>query len=372
MTGVDPATGFRVAIAHDYLTQFGGAERVVLAMMRAFPEADVYTTLYEPHATFPEFRDRRVHTSWLNRFAPLRREHRAALPLLPAASSSLDVDADVVLCSSSGWAHGFRTTGVKIVYCHSPARFVYLPGEYLGRSGRALSPFLGLARPWLRRWDRRAQAESPLYLANSRVVADRVRRYYGREAVVVPAPHTMDVLGEQSPIDLPWPEADYDLLVSRLMPYKNVDVALRAYAQMPDRRLVVVGRGPLLTTLRTQATENVQIVGGVSDAQLRWAYAHSALLIAPALEDYGLTPLEAAAFGVPTVALRAGGYLETVDEGVSGHFFDHADEAHLVPAVRAAAQRPWSSSGICNHASDFGEQQFAQRLRGIITDVMQG
>lgn len=371
MTRIDPQTGLRVAIAHDYLTQFGGAERVVLSMLKAFPEADVYTTLYEPDRTFPDFRERRVHTSWLNRFGLLRREHRAALPLLPAASSSIEVDADVVLCSSSGWAHGFRTNGIKVVYCHSPARFVYLSREYLGRSGRALGPLLHLAKPWLRRWDHRAQAESAVYLANSRVVADRVHAYYGRDAIVVPAPHSIDVLGEQDAIELPWTEPDFDLLVSRLLPYKNVDVALRAYAQMPQRRLVVVGRGPLLATLRKQAPENVTVLGGVSDAQLRWAYAHASLLIAPAREDYGLTPLEAAAFGTPTVALRAGGYLDTVVEQVSGSFFDQADEAHLVPAVRSAASYPWSASRIREHASVFGERQFAERLRGIVTEVMQ-
>src|SRR6187200_1150133 len=152
----------RVAIAHDYLTQRGGAERVVLALHRAFPDATIHTTLYNPDGTYPEFGDANVVVSPLNHIGLLRREHRAALPLLPYAVSRLRIDADVVVASSSGWAHGVPTTGHKIVYCHAPARWLYQPNAFLGdEAGRsAKARALGALSGWLRRWDRRAAASA--------------------------------------------------------------------------------------------------------------------------------------------------------------------------------------------------------------------
>jgi glycosyltransferase involved in cell wall biosynthesis len=365
----------RVAIAHDYLTQRGGAERVVLALHRAFPDAPIHTTLYDPAGTYPEFRDAHVVVSPLDRLAPLRRRHRVALPLLPYAVSRLAVDADVVVASSSGWAHGVPTTGRKLVYCHAPARWLYQAEAYLGgpanRSlqGRGLTLLSG----WLRRWDRRAATTADRYLANSTVVGERITAAYGIDAEVVPPPYGIDPDEAQSPVDRleDWAEGGYLLVVSRLLPYKNVDVAVEAVGGLPER-LVVVGSGPLAAQLRASAPGNVRILSGLTDPELRWTYAHASTLLAPSLEDFGLTPLEAAAFGVPTLALRAGGYLDTIDEGVNGTFFDEP----TVDAVRAAivagrAGRPgpagrascWDADAIRAHAAHFSEARFRERIR---------
>src|SRR6478735_5976036 len=184
----------RVAIAHDYLTQRGGAERVVLALHRAFPEATIHTTLYDPDGTYPEFADARVVVSPLNHIGALRREHRAALPLLPYAVSRLRVDADVVVASSSGWAHGVPTTGRKIVYCHAPARWLYQADAYLGdaagRSTKARA--LDVLSGWLSRWDRRAAASADVYLAKSTVVRERIAAAYGIDATGVAPPPRVD------------------------------------------------------------------------------------------------------------------------------------------------------------------------------------
>jgi glycosyltransferase involved in cell wall biosynthesis len=364
----------RVAIAHDYLTQRGGAERVVLAMHRAFPDAPIHTTLYDPQGTYPEFRDAQVITSPINRIAPLRRDHRAALPLLPYAVSRLRVDADVVIASSSGWAHGVPTSGRKLVYCHAPARWLYQTDAYLGgpasasARGKALLALSG----WLRRWDRRAALSADRYVANSTVVRDRIAAAYGIEADVLPAPYGVDPLGEQAAVEALADWADgYLLLVSRLLPYKNVDVALAAVRDLPER-LVVVGSGPLETRLRAEAPANVRIVTGLSDAQLRWTYARAQALVAPSLEDYGLTPIEAAAFGVPTVALRAGGYLDTVDEAVNGHFFESPTAEDLRAALVAARGRSFDSSAVRAHAVRFSEPVFHERLRGHVEQVLSG
>jgi len=364
-----PSERYPLAIAHDYLTQRGGAERVVLAMSRAFPEAPIYTLLYDPDGTFPEFRDRRIVTSPLNRVGPLRRHHRAALPLLPVAASRLRVPADVVLASSSGWAHAFRTDGRLIVYCHNPARWLYQTTEYLGSGWRGAlkGAALALMRAGLVRWDRRAAARADRYLANSSVVRERILRAYGIEAEVLFPPADMNAEGRQHPVPelLDWSGEGYHLVVSRLLPYKNVDVVVEAFTGL-DERLVVVGSGPEEARLRSMAGPNVRMLSGLTDEQLRWAYAHAVALIAPSHEDFGLTPLEANAFGKPVVALRAGGYLDTVVEDRSGVFFITADAAALRAALAAAKDRDWDVAEIIGNAQRFSPAVFTERLMQVL------
>ncbi|WP_211348716.1 glycosyltransferase [Nocardioides litoris] len=358
----------KVAIAHDYVTQRGGAERVVLAMLRAFPDATLHTLLYDPGSTFPEFRGASIVTSPLNRLRPLRRSHRASLPLLPLAASRMRVEADVVLASSSGWAHGFDVPGRLVVYCHAPARWLYQPEEYLG-DAPALSPArLGLRAlaPGLRRWDQRKAARGDVYLANSTVVRDRVRATYGREAEVLAPPFGVDTTGPREPVPALEGWSDYHLVVSRLLPYKNVDVAMEAFRGLPLERLVVVGAGPERDRLLAAAPPNVRLVQDLSDAQLRWVYAGARALVAPSHEDFGLTPLEAAAFGKPTIALRAGGYLDTVDPGRTGIYFDDVAAADLRAAVGQARTTTWQRAAIAQHAESFSEERFARRLRQLV------
>ena len=361
-----------VAIAHDYLTQRGGAERVVLAMRAAFPEATVYTTLYDPAGTYPEFADATVITSPLNRIAVLRRNHRLALPLLAWATGRLRPDADVVLVSSSGWAHGVRTAGRRIVYCHNPARWLYQTDDYLGPEGRrsATKAALVVLRPWLTRWDRRAARSADRYLANSRVVRDRVRAAYGIDATVLPAPHAIAGGDEHEVAALTdWADAGFHLVVSRLLPYKNVEAVVAAFAGMPSRRLVVVGDGPGRAGLVRDLPTNVRVVSGVSDAELRWIYARARALVAPSLEDYGLTPLEAASFGVPTLAFEAGGYLDTVAPRRSGLFFAEPTPAAVTAAVEAGERHTWSPEVIRAHAARFSQEEFVATLRRYVAEL---
>ena len=365
----------RVAIAHDYLTQRGGAERVVLAMARAFPEARIHTTLYDPEGTYPDFADHDIVTSPLNRLRPVRRDHRLGLPLLAPAASALRVDADVVLVSSSGWAHGFRHTGRSLVYCYSPARWLYQTDTYLGgpptrsATGWAL---LGM-RPALRRWDARAAHRSDRYLAISRVVRERIEATYGIAADVLPAPHSMDAGAEQSPVAAldDWAGGGYLLVISRLLPYKNVDVVVDA-VRGTSHRLVVVGAGPGRDALLASAPDNVRLLSGLTDSQLRWVYAHSSLLVAPSIEDYGLSPLEAAAFGRPSLTLRAGGYLDTVREGATGLHVDTPDAGSFRAGLDRALAHPWDAAVLRSHAQGFAEDGFAARLRAEVDDLARG
>lgn len=365
-----------VAIAHDYLTQRGGAERVVLALARAFPQARIYTTLYDPDATYPEFADLDVVVSPLNRSARLRRDHRLALPLLAAASRTLRIEEDVVVASSSGWAHGFAASGQMVVYCHSPARWLYRIDDYAGHGGRGRPKRVAAAacRPFLVPWDRRAARRADRYLANSSVIQALVRATYGIEAEVLhPAPGMLpDGPVEPVPELADWARAGYHLVVSRLRPYKHVDEVLQAHAGLPGERVVVVGQGPDRDRLAALAPSNARICSGLTDAGLRWVYRHATLLVAPSLEDLGLTPLEAGGFGHPTVALRAGGYLDTVVDGVTGEFFAVPTAEAIREAVTRAGQRLWDRAAITAHAALFGEPRFRRRIREVVAEVGAG
>lgn len=375
----DPTAGPRIAIAHDYLTQRGGAERLVLSICRAFPEAEVHTLFYAPEQTYPEYRRKRIRTSVLNRIGVLRRDPRLAMPILAPFASRMRIDADVVIASSSGWAHAFPTGGRTLVYCHSPARWLYLPEDYLGDAGR-LDPkrvvvkLLGRA---LRRWDRRVAARADAYLANSSVVRERIRDVYGIDAPTLFPPFSPDVAqGDQAAIPelAGWAGADgtesgHFLVVSRLQPYKHVDRVIEAFRAMPERRLLVIGKGPEGDRLRALAPRNVRLVEGLSDAQMRWAYGHAAALVAASHEDFGLTPLEAGAHGVPTVALRAGGYLDTIRDGVNGLFFEEADPQQIREAVGRAGETRFDPAAIREHVQGFSEERFIEALRAKLRSL---
>lgn len=369
----------RIAIAHDYLTQRGGAERVVLSLSRAYPDAEIHTLFYEPDQTYPEFRDRVIRTSPLNRVGPLRRDPRRALPLLAAAASRMRIDADVVIASSSGWAHAFPTTGRKIVYCHSPARWLYLPADYLGDAG-PLDPkrlaLLALA-PALRRWDRRAAMSAHRYLANSTVVQERIRRVYGLPSTTLFPPFSpgiadgsRDVIAQlASWAGSDGPEGGYHLVVSRLQPYKHVDKVIDAFRDMPDQRLLVIGKGPERDRLVSTAPPNVRLVEGLSDAQMRWAYSNAKSLIAASHEDFGLTPLEAGSHGVPTLALQAGGYLDTVQDGINGSYFRSAEPREVAAAVRRNEGTRWNRADVRAVAARFNEERFIGEIRRMVEEM---
>jgi glycosyltransferase involved in cell wall biosynthesis len=355
-----------VALVHDYLTQRGGAERVVLALAGDHPAAPVFTSLYQPSATFPAFADHDVRPSPLNRVAVLRAHHRLALPLLAPAFSRLSVDAEVAVCSSSGWAHGARVAGRKIVYCHTPARWLYQRDRYLGGAGPAAAAVLGALTPALRRWDRRAAASADRYVVNSHEVRRRVADLYGIVAEVVPPPVDIDPAAGTEEVEGLSP--GFLLCVSRLLPYKNVEAVCAAFARMPERQLVVVGAGPLAEAVAASAPPNVTLLGHVSDAELRWLYRESDGLVAASYEDFGLTPLEAAAFGRPTAALRFGGYLDTTVEGETGVFFDEPEPVRIADAVERLCRSSWDTEAIRAHARRFSAQRFLERMDALIAE----
>ncbi len=368
-----------VALVHDYLTQRGGAERVALLLAEALHGAPFFTSFYDPAATFPEFGDLDIHAFSANRLALLRRRHRLALPLLAPLFSSLRVDADVVVCSSSGWAHGVGTEGRKIVYCYAPARWLYQSDVYLGapqssalwasglvKRQSGLSAALRCARPFLERWDRRAARTADRYLAVSQETAKRIEAVYGVEAEVVSPPPTLRAGGPEFPVEGVTP--GYVVCTSRLLPYKNVGVLVEAMQYLKDLRLVVVGDGPVRPFLEASAGPNVQFVGSVSDAQMRWLYRNSIGLVAASYEDYGLTPLEAATFARPSAVLGCGGYLETVVDGTTGIYFDNLAPNVVARGIADMAHTTFDEHEIRAHAERFDRDTFKARILQIVDE----
>ncbi|MCZ2836036.1 glycosyltransferase [Modestobacter sp. VKM Ac-2985] len=354
-----------MALAHDYLTQRGGAERVALELWAAFPQAPMYTTVFAPGQTFPGFAGRKVTTSWLNRLPGAKRDPRPLLPLLPSAIRSLQVsDVDVLLCSSSGWAHGLRAgRAAKVVYCHNPPRWLYQQEEYLSGRQRARLP-LSLLAGRLERFDRLGADSADTYIANSQVVARRIRATYGREAQVINPPRGLEPDGpEERPSGV---EPGYLLTVGRPRGYKNTELLIRAMAKRPKDRLVAVGGEP------AEDAPNVTVLRNLPDSQLRWLYRNCRALVGISYEDFGLTPPEAMAHGKPVALLRAGGYLETNVEGATGVFIDALEERELLGAIDDLDRIPWDSDAIRLHASQWSPVTFRSRMVDAVEQAARG
>lgn len=373
MAPTESGVGPTVALAHDYLTQRGGAERVAAIMATGFPSSPLYTSVYEPSQTFPAFGEFDVRTSHLQAIPPLRRNPRLALPLLAPTFSTMQVDADVVIASSSGWAHGIGTEGEVIVYCHAPARWLYQPQRYQG-SLRSKGSFRTVATaaaaglgPMLRRWDQRAAHRAALYLVNSRAVATMVHEAYGIDAEVLSPPPALDADGPLTPV--PGIDAGFVLSVSRLLPYKNVDVVFEMARRRPDLEFIHVGGGPLRAQLEAQRPSNVRMLDAVTDDQLRWLYHAAVVLIAPSYEDFGLTPLEAASCGTPTIALRAGGYLDTIIDRTTGLLFDELEPSLIAVTLDRLLADPPDQQVLRSHAASFSRHAFIERLQDLAAAV---
>jgi glycosyltransferase involved in cell wall biosynthesis len=351
----------RVALAHDFLNQHGGAERVVLAMSDIWPRAPIHTSLYRPDSTFPEFRGRDIRTSFLQHL-PVDRRFRALLPLYPVAFESMRVDAPVVISSSSAFAHGIGrpTDSFHAVYCYTPARWLYR-WDYLGARSRAELAAAPL-RPALRRWDQRAARQADLYIAISRVVQQRIAQVYGRYAPIVHPPVDIDRFS-------PSERGARLLVVSRLLPYKRVDVVVRA-ATHAGVGLDVVGDGPDLDRLRSLAGPTVEFHGMLPDSAVTELMEHCSALCVPGSEDFGLTPVEAQAAGKPVIAFASGGALETVEDGVTGTLFAERSTDAFLRGLRRLERLDTSSQEIAAHAERFSPVAFADRLCDVLSAAL--
>jgi glycosyltransferase involved in cell wall biosynthesis len=360
----------KVALAHDYLNQMGGAERVVLALHEMFPNAPLYTSIYDPQHIDAAFQSIDIRTSFMQKFPFVKKHHQPFLPFYPFAIEQLDLRGyDLVLSSSSAFAKGIitRPETMHICYCHTPMRWCwnydeYVEREHLGKISRAILPFFISG---LRVWDQTSSMRVDHFIANSPVVADRIRKYYRREAVVIPPP----VEVSRFTFDPTTRLEDYFLIVSRLMPYKRIDLAIEAcnLLQLP---LVIIGSGRDENRLKRLAGPTIRFMGRLSDREVLYYYAHCRAFILPGEEDFGITPLEAQASGRPVIAYAAGGSMASVIENVTGTFFYKQTVESLVEVLASFNEQKYDPQTIYNHALEFDQPRFKRRIQQFIEAKM--
>jgi len=356
----------RVALVHDYLVDAGGAERVLKVFHEIFPEAPIFTSVYNPHTTFADFRTMDVRPSFLQHFTTSKRRYRWLLPFYPLAFESFDLAGyDLVLSTTTSFAKGVITgpETLHICFCYTPTRFLWRTGDYLSRARWArrwrflMAPLLH----YLRLWDFAAAQRVDYFIAQSHVAARRIRKWYGQESTVIPSPIDTTRFQIDSQIE------GYYLIVSRLEPYKRIALAVEAFNHL-GLPLWIVGDGSDRRRLQKLAKPNIRFLGFVPEDQLVHLYARCWALIFPGEEDFGLTPLEANASGRPVIAYASGGALETVVEGVTGVFFHEPAAQALAQAVQDTDPSAFDPSALQAHAMKFDKEVFKQRVSAFVRE----
>jgi glycosyltransferase involved in cell wall biosynthesis len=343
------------------LNQRGGAERVFAHIARAWPQAPIYTALFDPRATGDLIEADRVRVSGLDRLPGSHRFFRYLAPFYPRAFEAFDLSGyDTIVSSTTSWATGVIVPpgAIHVCYVNTVSRFAFDYDRYVGNMAFDL-----LARPVVERlieWDKRAALRPTRLIANSANVAARIERYYGRSADVLHCPVDVDRFSVGAG------DGGYFFLASRLLPYKRVDLAIRA-AQFAGVRLVIAGTGPAEGKLREQARGTTStLLGYVGDAELNALMGAARAVVLPGEEDFGLVPLEAAAAGRPAIAYRSGGALETVIEGETGEFFDDPTPESLAEVLRVFDPSKFDATRLRAHAESFAPGQFVSRLKAIV------
>ena len=365
-----PATGTagRVALVHDFLLDVRGAERAFLELCDIWPDADIYTVVYDEDGTEGRFAGRNIHTSFLQRLRPSHRTFRALLPLYPAAVESLALgECDLVLSSSSAWAHAVlcpeRSTHVS--YCYNPFRYAWSDRERtLADRPDPISRAVlrGLFRRW-RQWDWIAAQRVDHYIAISRTTQDRIAAYFGRDSVIVHPP-------VETSRFTPGPVGDHYALVSELMRHKELDVAVQAFNDL-RLPLVIVGDGPDWRRLRRMAGPTVHFVGRLADDEVAQVLQSAKALIVTAVEEFGIVAVEAQAAGRPVIARRGGGALETVIAGTTGCLWSGGPRA-LARAVLEFDEGSIDPSACRANAARFDSAVFRRRMLDHVDAATRG
>src|SRR4051794_29259419 len=360
--------GSRVALVHDFLVDVRGAERVFLALCDLFPHADLFTAVYDEEGTEGRFAHREVHTSYLQRLRPSARTFRALLPLYPAAMESLDLRGyDLVISSSSAWAHGVipDEDAVHVCYCHNPFRYAWnARQETLAARGPVARAALGAVFQRWRQWDWIAAQRVDAYIANSQTTKRRVARYFGREATVLHPPVEVERFAPGEP-------GEVYVVLSELMAHKRIDVAVHAFNEL-GLPLLIVGNGPDARRLHRIAGPTVSFTGRVSDAEAAQLLGRARALVVTATEEFGIAAVEAQAAGRPVIALNEGGVRETVVDGVTGAFFDRPDPAALAETVRSFDALAVDPAACVANARRFDTAQFRRGLEAVVERVLDG
>ncbi len=361
-------SNLRIALVHDHLVQDGGAERVLRSLMRMFPDAPVYTLLFEPGVMGKDFAGKDIRTSFFQKIPFLRRHYKWLLLFIDGAFRRFDFsDYDLVISSASGWAKSVRTSPetLHVCYCHTPIRYIWSSAdEYIAATNypRPLKWLFRKTLGILRRKDIRAARGVDHFIANSHYVADRIKQYYDRESIVINPPvSTQQFTPRQE-------KQSYYLVATRLEPYKRVDLVIEA-ANAKQFPLRIMGSGTQAETLRGMAGKTVEFTGRVSDEDRHEIFAGAKAFINPQDEDFGITPIEALASGTPVIAYAAGGALETIRDGVDGVLFKPQTSAALTEAIERANGITFDAQSLRARSEEFSEDVFSRRMNEYLQHV---
>ncbi len=354
-----------MALVHDYLIQDGGAERVLMALHEIWPEAPVYVLMHDRGRANPAFRSWDIRTSFLQKIPFGMRRYQWLLPLMPTATESYNLsEYDVVISSSSAFAKGIITKPetLHISYCHTPTRYLWTDSLSYVEELRAPKIIKGLLPPvlsYLRLWDRLSSDRVGVFVANSETVADRIRKYYGRDSVVIHPPVEVESFYVSKDI------GNYYLIGGRLVSYKRFDIAVKAFSEL-NIPLKIFGEGPELNHLRSLAKANVEFLGRISEEEKRRLYSRCVAFLHPQVEDFGITAVEAMASGRPVIAYRRGGAMETVLPGVTGVFFNEQTWENLAHTIIRFKPELFNGEIIRQHAFAFGQARFGSAMKELV------
>lgn len=355
----------KVAIVHDWLPYIGGAEQVIQSILEVFPGAILYTSIYNKRRMGDFFAGTEVRTSFLDKLPFARTKHGLYLSLMPYAFEQFDLRGfDLVLSSSTSCAKGVLTgtRTLHLCYCNTPMRYAWdFYFDYLYQSKNPMRRgLIHLLMHRIRLWDAVSAARVDGFIANSRNVAARIQKHYRRDAEILYPPVRLP-----DPQSVPHGHGDYYLVLSRLVPYKRIDLAVEAFNDL-KLPLFIAGEGPEEKRLKGMAQDNIRFLGRVSDTEKHRLYAGCKGFVFPGEEDFGITPVEAQGFGKPVIAYGRGGALETVISGRTGLFFSQQSPEALRAAVAQAEQTAFDPAEIMQHAASFSDRVFKQQLLKLI------
>ncbi len=359
----------KLALVHDWLNQIGGAEDVLDELVKLYPTAPLYTSIYAPELMPAHYRKWDIRTLWLDKLPGIHNHHQPYLPIYPVGWGGLDLsDYDVVLSNKSGFCHGFQygANTLHICYCLAPTRYVWQLESYVAREGLG-KPVLAALRPLIagmRRWDYAAAQRVQHFIAISSDIQQRIKTYYNRDSVIIFPP--VDTTRFQ-----PVPDnqvEDYYLIVSRLIPYKRIDLAVQAATRL-GVKLKIGGKGRDMERLKAMAGPTVEFLGYVPDDALPGLMARCKAFLFPGLEDFGITPVQAQAAGRPVIAYGGGGALDTVIPVKTGVLFDDMTVDSLLRVMQAFDASGYNPTVIREHALQFDTQVFRQRMMDFVDNA---
>ena len=357
----------KIALVHDYLVQYGGAERVLEAFAEIFPKAPIYTMVYDKKLMGKAFSGKKISTSFLQKIPLVGSHHRLFPLLMPMAIEQFDLSKyDVVLSDSNSYAKGAITMPhtLHITYCHTPMRYAWDDcHKYLRefKYSNLTKKFVPFAMNYIRMWDKISADRPDKYIANSKFVASRIKKYYNKNASIINPPVSAEKFHISKNAE------DYYLMVGRALPYKRFDIAVKAFNELKFP-LKIIGKGPEMNKLKKYANSNIEFLGYLNDKEISDYYSKCKAFIFPPEEDFGITPLEAMASGRPVIAFRGGGALETVVENKTGLFFNEQTPRSIMDIIKDFDSRKFNPKEIRNRALDFDRELFKKKIKKFVEE----